>query len=441
MKNLCKVSYLLFYGRMRKRCWGICAVLLLVVACGRSTPLPDPLVTQPAIVAVTPTALPAMTMEAAPPAENQLVIWVPDFFEAKPDDNAGNVLQAVYRQFEQANPGVHVDVHSKGESGDASVFNYLRSAQRVAPTILPDLVLIDTQYLWQIAELDLVPPVTFDDLGQNATFYPFAVNAVTFKQQSYGIPYTADVIHAVYDSKVYTTTPTTWASVLSMKQPYLFPAGLHDSLYDESLLLQYVGAGGQLLDSGEINNLDAAKALLTFLVQGKASGIIPDTALNLASLHSVWTDFASEPSGVANISASIYLSQSKSPERLNFGPVPTLNGQDITIARTWAFAILTTDPERRQLALRLVKGFLEPTVQGRWSQLANHLPTSSAAWAAWTNTSPYQDFLRHQLEIAMALPAGRPFADFSKRLQDAQQAVLHGQLSAQDALAQLQAKP
>ncbi|MCX6043942.1 MAG: extracellular solute-binding protein [Chloroflexi bacterium] len=432
---------LLLGGRVRTLGWGLGAVLLLMAACGRGTPLPDPLVTQPAVIVATSTMTPSMPLEIASPAESQLVVWVPDFFEAKPDANAGNVLQAVYRQFEQTNPGVHVDVHIKAESGEASMFSYLRSAQRVAPTILPDLVLLDTQYLWQIAELDLVHPITFTELGQNANFYPFARNAVTFKQQPYGIPYTADLIHAVYDAQVFTTTPATWATVLAMKQPYLFPAGIHDSLYDESLLLQYVGAGGQLLESGEINNLDAAKALLAFLAQGKAGGVIPDKALNLSSLNAIWMAFAAKPMGIANVSASLYLSQPKLPDGLNFDVVPTLTGQDSTIARTWAFAILTTDPERRQLAFRLANGFLDPSIQGRWTQLANHLPTSAAAWATWTNTGPYQEFLGHQLEIATAIPAGRPFADFAKRLQAAQQNILHGQLSPEDAFVQLQAKP
>lgn len=434
-------GYLLFCGRARILSWGLGAILLLMAACGRSTPLPAPLVTQTAIMVDTPMIIPTTTVEAAPLAENQLVIWAPDFFEAKPDAAPGNVLQAVYHQFEQANPGVHIDVHIKAESGAAGIFNYLRSAQRVAPTILPDLVLLDTQYLWQIAELDLVHPITFDDLGQNANFYPFALNAVTFKQQPYGIPYTADVLHVVYDAKVFTTTPSTWATVLATKQSYLFPAGIQDSLYDESLLLQYVGAGGQLLESGEINNLDAAKALLTFLAQGTASGVIPDKVVNLSSLNANWAAFTNAPVGLANVSASLYLSQPKPHDNLNFGVVPTLIGQDVTIARTWAFAVLTTDPERRQLAFRLINGFLNSSVQGRWSQLANHLPTSAAAWAVWTNTDPYHEFLRHQLEVATAIPSGRPFADFANRLQDAQQEVLHGQLSPDDALAQLQAKP
>ncbi len=441
IKQMGNVVVLLLCGRVRTLGWGLGAVLLLIAACGRSTPLPAPLVTETAITVAAPTLAPATTVEVAPPAENQLVIWAPDFFEAKPDANAGNVLQAVYHQFEQANPGVHIDVHIKAESGEAGMFSYLRSAQRVAPTILPDLVLLDTQYLWQIAELDLVHPITFDDLGQHANFYPFALNAVTFKQQPYGIPYTADVIHAIYDTQIFTTTPATWATVLAMKQPYLFPAGIHDSLYDDSLLLQYVGAGGQLLASGEINNLDAVKALLTFLAQGKASGVISDKALSLSNLNAIWPVFANKPVGIANVSASLYLSQPKPQDGLNFDAAPTLTGQDITIARTWAFAILTTDPERRQLAFRLVNGFLDPSVQGRWSQLANHLPTSAAAWAIWTNIGPYHEFLRHQLEVATAIPAGRPFADFAKRLQDAQQSVLHGQLSPEDALTQLQTKP
>ena len=428
---------------MRRKFWVWLVILLWLTACGRAKTLPNPSITPRVVAPVTPTPVPIVAIDpkATPLTENQLVIWAPNFFEARADANTGSLLQAVYRQFEQANPGVHVDVHVKAESGEASMFNYLRTAQRVAPTILPDLVLIDTQYLWQVAELDLIHPITFDDLGQKVNFYPFALNAVTFKQQQYGIPYTADLIHAVYDSQVYTTTPVTWDAVLAKKRPYLFSTGIRDGFYDESLLLQYIGAGGQLLESGELSNPEAVEALFTFLSQGRSNGTVPEEVLNLSNLNAVWAAFLLGQTGVANISTSLYLSQPKSPDDIKFGPVPTRKGANITIARTWAFAILTNDPQRRQLALQLIARFLEPIPQGQWSQLASYLPVSPDAFAQWTTTGPYHDFLRQQLEIAVAIPGGRPFAEFAKHLQAAQQTVLSGQGTVKEALAQLQTKP
>jgi len=423
---------------------GIGFLLLLgLAACGKTQTPPDPTATPTPESLATPTVAPIAVVDpkVTAPTEHQLVIWAPPFFDAQPDANAGNILHAMYRQFEQANPGVHVDVHIKAETGETSMFNYLRSAQRVAPTILPDIVLIDTQYLWQIVELDLVHPITIENLGPKLSFYPFAINAVTFKQQQYGIPYVADVIHAVYASNIYTTTPTTWEPLLAAKRPFLFPAGLRDGFYDDSLLLQYVGAGGQLLENGEVSNPDAATAFLTFLTQAKSAGVIPDDALTLSNLDAAWAEFSSGQVSAVNTSASLYLGQPKPADTLKFGPAPTLKGTNVTIARTWAFAILTNDAQRRQLAMQLIARFLEPGLQGRWSQLANRLPTSANAFVQWPATDPYHQFLRRELDVAQAVPNGRPFAEFAKHLQTVQQAVLHGQMTVKDAVTQLRTKP
>lgn len=425
--------------------WKQLVLFLLIgfVVCGCTKTAPTPTITPTPDTIATPTVAPVVQADpkVTVTTEHQLVLWAPAFFEARPDANAGNVLQAMYRQFEQANPGVHIDVHIKAESGETSMFNYLRSAQRVAPTILPDLVLIDTQYLWQIVELDLVHPITLDSLGAKLNFYPFALNSVTFKQQQYGVPYVADLIHAVYATDVYTTTPTSWNAVLATKRPYLFPVGLRDSFYDDSLLLQYVGAGGPLLENGDVANPEAATSLFTFLTQARSAGVISDDALTLSNLDAVWAVFLTGQASAANTWASLYLGQTKPSETIKFGPVPTLKGTNITIARTWAFAILTNDPQRRQLALQLIGRFLEPTLQGRWSQFTNHLPTSVNAIAQWPTTDPYHEFLRQQLAIAIAIPSGRPFAEFAKHLQIVQQAILHGQLTVKDAVAQLRTKP
>ena len=80
------------------------------------------------------------------PDTRQLVLWVPEFLDPNPDTNAGRVLDAAMTQFKQANPNVTLDVKLKAEIGEAGLFQYLRSAQKVAPSILPDIIAIDTSH-------------------------------------------------------------------------------------------------------------------------------------------------------------------------------------------------------------------------------------------------------------------------------------------------------
>ena len=420
----------------------LCGLVLLLVGCsGDQAPAITEATPTPAVL-VTPTVVPITTAEAeiALPVQRQLVIWTPEFFDASLDSEAGRLLQTVYQRFEQEHAGVHIDVQVKAEAGEANLFNYLRSTQRVAPTIMPDVVLIDTYYLWQLVELGLVEPIALDQLGLTDRFYPFALDAVTYQEQQYGIPYVADVLHAVYATETY-TTPITWDQLLTVQQPYHFPAGVRESSYDESLLLQYVGAGGELLENGGISSLQAAETLFAFLARAKDKGVITDAVLDLPSLKATWNAFQINPQGVANVSANFYMSQVGTQANIRFGPLPTRDGANLTIAHTWAFAVLTNDPERRALALRLLDGFLQPSIQGQWSQLATRLPTTGQAWEAWPGTNGYTEFLQRQLAIAIAVPGGSSFSEFARRLQSMQQAILRGQLSPQAALVQLQAEP
>ena len=420
----------------------LCGLALLLVGC-RGDQAPAITEATPTLaVLVTPTVVPITTAEAeiALPVQRQLVIWTPEFFDASLDSEASRLLQTVYQGFEQEHAGVHIDAQVKAEAGEANLFNYLRSAQRVAPTIMPDVVLIDTYYLWQLVELGLVEPIALDQLGLTDRFYPFALDAVTYQEQQYGIPYVADVLHAVYATETY-TTPITWDQLLAVQQPYHFPAGVRESSYDESLLLQYVGAGGELLENGGISSLQAAEAFFAFLARAKDKGVITDAVLDLPSLKAAWNVFQINPQGVANVSANFYMSQVGIQENIRFGPLPTQDGTNITIAHTWAFAVLTNDPERRALALRLLDSFLAPSVHGQWSQLATRLPTTSQAWEGWSGANGYTEFLQRQLGIAIAVPGGSSFSEFARRLQSMQQAILRGQLSPQAALVQLQAPP
>jgi arabinogalactan oligomer/maltooligosaccharide transport system substrate-binding protein len=105
---------------------------------------------------------------------------------------------------------VSVDVQIKAENGEASLLNYLRVAQRVAPLILPDIIVINTQQLWQIVDLGLIEAIELGEIGQAGDFYQFALDAVTYNGQTYGIPYTADLLHLAYHQNQLTTAPTTW---------------------------------------------------------------------------------------------------------------------------------------------------------------------------------------------------------------------------------------
>lgn len=424
--------------------WLLSLVLLGAVGFAGCRPSDTPPVLP---IALTPTAITTANQPSSEPdvssvittQERQLVVWVPEFFQTQ-ETSPVAVLQTVYDQFRHNHPGVHLEIQVKAESGDASLYTYLRYAQSMAPTILPDVVLLDTEQLWQVAELGLVQPVDWNGLPYTNDFFQFARTAATYHGQTIGIPYAADVLHLVYRTNQIAQAPVTWEALMAAGLPYFFAAGKRD-YPNESLLLQYVGAGGQLFEDGAVSNPEALTALFAFLVQAKAATILSDEVLELKSFNDTWSRFANQNSGFADTSAHLILAQQDAVANVGFAQIPTINGAAITIAHTWAFALLTPLPEQQQLALEFIGQLLEPTVHSAWSRTTMQLPTQLSAYDSALDASPYHEFLQRQLDVAIAIPNGPYFADFARRLQQAQESVLLNQLTVEDAVKFVQSAP
>lgn len=390
----------------------------------------------------TPTAaqteVPAVTAESSPvgelPDDRQLVVWLPDFAGYAEEGGAGEVLTSAFRQFEQRHPDVRVDVQVKAASGQADIFSYLGSAQRVAPAILPDLVLMESEELWHLADLGLLPFMERAPMELAPDSYPFAIDSVRYNGEWYGVPYAADLMHLAGFWTQDQIAPSTWDELLASSESYLFAAAGGDAYENGAVLLQYVGAGGQLLENGSTSSEEALQAVFEFLVTGSSSGVIPAGVADLATLEGVWSALVAQGEGSGNISAVRYLASRESIPELGYGQVPTRNGLPTALGSTWSFVVLAESQEQRELAFDLIDTLLDPAVQGAWSQYVHHLPTQRSSLAAWSNPNPYTDFLNRQLEVAVALPNGRAFADFAARLIDAQLGVLRGEITPQEAV-------
>ena len=117
------------------------------------------------------------------------------------------------------------------------------------------------------------------------------------------------------------------------------------------------------------------------------------------------------------------------------------SGSPQTVARVWAFAILTNDPEQRALALDFIQLLLDPNVQGTWGQFAHCLPSQRQAFETWLNGNEYYEFLYNEIDSAVALPNGPRFVEFSQRIQEAQHALLNGDVTPQEALQKMRSVP
>jgi ABC-type glycerol-3-phosphate transport system substrate-binding protein len=423
-----KLAY--FKGRSRARLYwrGLLVTLMvaMVTACGnRTLPTPTPL------PPLTPTALIQPTTGTTPTTgsngNDQLILWMPAFTGLASGGNAGTILSNAFHQFEQRNPNIKLDIQVKADSGTASLFNFLRSAQQVAPAILPDLVLINTQQLWQLVDLGIVKALTEDEL-LDAELYPLTRSAILYNTQTMGIPYTIDLIHLAYAATEVGSPPSNWTEMLAADHPFIFPGA--ENALPTATLLQYVGAGGILLENGSVNDPAALEQLFTFVAQARERNIIPNTVVEISGFNSVWSAYTEQPGQLATVQVNQFSPNATGIDPPSYSHIPTRSGETVTIADTWAFAVLTQDVQRRQLILALVSELLAPEVQGPWSQFASRLPSQPAAFALWT-TQPngYNNFLQQLLDNAIVPPNGPAFADFARRLQAAQAGVLRNELT------------
>ncbi len=376
-------------------------------------------------------------------------MWLPDFYTLNPSQPGGETLYTVRVLFEQTYPDVFLDMANKAEIGQASLLNFLRAAQRAAPGVLPDAVILNTQDLWQAVDAGLVQPLDPAILEGIDDFYPFALDAVTYHDTLYGVPVSADLQHLVFHRN-YTqadtdapleSPPITWSQVISDNIPFLFAASVREPARNLSLLLQYVGAGGSLTEDGTLTDPEAMLNVLTFLADARQAKVIPDSVLGLLGEETTWSAFVEGAGGMAAVNARYYLSQREILDEVGFGPIPTQDGTPSTVAQTWAIAILTPDPDRQALIIEFIQDLLEPEVLGPWNQFAHHLPVRRSAFQAWTSAHPYYQFLDSQLDVAVAIPNGKAFSDLALHMQQAAQDVMAGNLSPQDALLNIQATP
>jgi ABC-type glycerol-3-phosphate transport system substrate-binding protein len=413
-------------------------LVLAVTACNDQSGFPfaeEPAIAPDAVIQ--PTAASGDQTPEASPDSRQLVVWLPDFAGYGDDGNAGEVLQSAFRQFEQDHPSVSIEVQEKATTGQSDILSYLRNAQRVAPSILPDLALVDSQQLWQLVDIGLLQPIETPPMERSPDFYQFALDSTRYKDSWYAIPFSADVLHLADYPPQDADVPANWGDVLTVAEPYLYAAAGADAFQNGAVLLQYVGAGGQLLEDGSTTSEEALRSVFNFVVAGSEDGVIPPSVMELATLDAVWNGLLEQGIGFGNISASDYLANRETAPEIGYAQIPTRQGLPTTLGTTWSFIVLGEDPAQRSLAFELIDDLLAPSIQGVWAQYANRLPTQRTALQAWTNATAYTDFLSRQLEVAVALPNGRAFADFADRLLMAQQGVLGGDLTPQEAVAQV----
>ncbi len=415
-------------------CFSFVAFLILVALLGcaaAETPTPQTSPSPSPTVAKSPTPSPS---PYAPPSTITITLWTTEAFTPSPDTPTGEVMEGIYRGFREAHPDIAVQFVPKRPYGKGGILDFLLTASAVAPQTLPDLVTIDlsqVEFLLREEILQpwdgLIPQEVADDL------LPRIRQAGSKEGQLVAFPFQVDIEHLVYNPSLIDSPPRTWDELRSQETTYAFPAGGEEGAVNDSFLIQYLALGGSLVDEEGNPDLDGAvlTEVLEFYRDGYDTGYISPSVLALETLDDSWALFKEGAVAMANVSSQHLLLEGTG---LAYAPLPTKNGARATMARCWAFMLLTPDPRRQEAAAEFVKWLLAPENLTAWAQVSGHLPPSRSALRLSIEDTAYRLFVRRQMEGAYFRP---PSEEIATVLQQAVVDVLSGNATPKEATDQV----
>jgi ABC-type glycerol-3-phosphate transport system substrate-binding protein len=408
----------------------------MLAACSPAPTAPPPTPTAAPVVPPTLTPVPGPTTTPSPLV---LRAWVAPAFAPDPQSEAGALLQARLEAFEAAHPNVRVEIRLKDETGPAGLLETLQAALRVAPAALPDLITLDSSDLAQAAAgAGLVELVPLLEEGDSAVF-DFARQAVEIGGERFGQPFgsRADVLVFRVDS--FSRAPRSWSDLLSSRPPFLFPAGDSEAL---TTLAEYLSLEVSLADERGELRLDplGLEEVLAFYGSAHNAGLLPLTVRQYETSLETWGAFHEGRASSAVAPLHVFLAEGR-PTTEWAAPLPTRDGGGVCLALAWSWALVTQDPERKQLAGDLMAWLTDPAFLGPWTQALGLLPVDRASLDAWLDGTD-KTLAQQLVEVARPMPTIGVRSAVGAPIRSAVDSVLSGQLTPNAAaLAASQALP
>ncbi len=422
---------------MMQRHWNVflLSILLTLAGCSLTPRLPNPFATATPVPSptATPTATPAISRAtptsaaAQTPSTIDLVWWTPIWFSPQSKTPAGEFLGERIAAFEKAHPQINVHILVKPPYGKGGIKDYLLGAYKVAPSLLPDLVVFDMTDMSAFAPLGIfqsLSPLVKDTFA--ASFYPVAVQAGTVQHTWMAVQFEANFYHVVYrQGKNGTPPPVTWEALLNSDSTYW--TYIFDTKEEASdvVLLQYMASGGTL-PRQKLEPLDeqALLNMFNFYDQAYRRGIIPADAVRAEKEDDIWNAFLSKKAAVVDTNAQRYVREGLQQAQWAIAPIPTWDGKPRALVRGWGMGITTADPQRQKAAAALMEWLLGVDTLGRWSQTAGYIPTNINALHAWSAPAQYLDLMDRLLQAARPYPSHSALTTLRHALAVGLQALL-----------------
>jgi ABC-type glycerol-3-phosphate transport system substrate-binding protein len=368
-----------------------------------------------------------------------LVFWTVEPISPLAEDDAGRYFVNTVRNFERANPDVDVTVLVKKSTGKGGVLDFLRTANDVAPTVLPDVVIMDATDIQPATAEQLIIPLDGKlDRSIVQDLLPAARRVGTVNETLMAVPLGIEMEHSVYNTTVFTATPILWTDVISRGRGYLFPAKGNNGLVNDVSLSHYFAAGGQLLDDENQPKLDEQplREVLSFYQRLLEQEVIDSTLLEADSTADLWPSYLEGGQGLSQVGLREYLetrdqlvaSEPSAP------PLPNGDSPPVGIMHAWVLVLVSEDVVRQDAALKLIESFLDTNRNAAWNDINKSIPVRDSSYQLLAGEEdPYWQFLTMQLNTARPEPRFDGYDRVGRIFQQAIEQVIQGEATADEA--------
>jgi ABC-type glycerol-3-phosphate transport system substrate-binding protein len=288
------------------------------------------------------------------------------------------------------------------------------------------MALLDLDSLVQAASDELIVPIEpLADPAITETLYPVAVELATQNDQLYGMPYLLETGHVVYRDTIFQDPPNSFEAILTSPVAFVFPAGALGPV-NQTLLLQYLSAGGTLTNEEGFPQIDRAALIdvLQFYDDANTADIIDPEIFQLTAPVESWEQYLERQTGLAAVTSTLYLNESEAVRSTGLTWTPTYDGAPQALVTGWFWVITTQDPDRQAMAMALINFLMNPVNQGAYSQGAGWLPTQQTAFTVWGSDNAYAGFGDMLLSQASTFPDPIILSIVGPVLQEAMEDVL-----------------
>lgn len=307
-----------------------------------------------------------------------------------------------------------------------SVVHRLNLTREVAPSALPDLMLMRRDELIRAASSGLLQPI--DGWVPTTTSAGMADEILAmgqYNQVLYGLPYLLEVQHMLYSPTHFEDQLISFEDIISTNTPVLFPAKPRvGSVISEVLMVEYLSAGGNFIGVDGLPTLkeDALRSVLHFFAAGLEANIFSPTLLQYAYPTDYWDSI--EPDTVSLVSSQQFWRQrSGLSSELAVLPILTPSGQPYLLVDGWVWVLIAQDDAARAEAQRFISWIMATDKLVDIAQALQLIPSQQRAQRVLDDT--YVEALTLILASGVVV-IETPTNESAAALQVAFEAVLNG---------------